>query len=129
VPLALPALMRAEKLQKRLSTVGFDWDSAEKVLDKINEEAREIVDARAQGLPQEEIAGEIGDLLFVVTNLARHLKVDPEAALRATNAKVVRRFRWIETALAARGLSPAEAGLEEMEALWVAAKAEEKKKG
>jgi ATP diphosphatase len=122
VPRALPALLRAEKLQKRLASVGFDWDSPEKVLDKIAEEAREVVDARAAGAPHAEIEGEIGDLLFVVVNLARHLKVDPEAALRVTNAKVVSRFKWIEAALAAKGSTPAAATLEEMEALWVAAK-------
>ncbi len=123
---ALPALLRADKLQKRLASVGFDWDSPEKVLDKISEEAREVVEARAAGAPQVEIEGEIGDLLFVVANLARHLKVDPEAALRVTNAKVVARFKSIEAALAVQGRKPAEASLEEMEELWQAAKAAEK---
>ncbi|HWA92461.1 MAG TPA: nucleoside triphosphate pyrophosphohydrolase [Rhizomicrobium sp.] len=121
---ALPALLRAEKLQKRMASVGFDWDSPERVLDKIAEEAGEIVEAHREGASQAEIEGEIGDLLFVVANLARHLKVDPEAALRTTNAKVVRRFKWIESALEAQGRSTADATLEEMEALWQQAKTE-----
>ena len=124
VTAALPALLRAEKLQKRMASVGFDWDSPERVLDKIAEEAGEIAQARRDGAGHAEIEGEIGDLLFVVSNLARHLKVDPEAALRVTNAKVVKRFRWIEAALAAQGRTTAEASLEEMEALWQRAKTE-----
>jgi MazG family protein len=122
VPAALPALVRAEKLQKRASSVGFDWNNAATVVDKIAEEAREVAEAQTQAEREEEI----GDLLFVVANLARHLKVDPEAALRSANAKFVRRFRHIETALAAQGSSPAAASLDEMEALWQAAKAKEK---
>jgi len=118
VPVALPALVRAEKLQKRASSVGFDWNSAALVIDKIAEEAREVAEAQTQAEREEEL----GDLLFVVANLARHLKVDPEAALRAANAKFIRRFRHIEAALAARGSSPAAASLEEMEALWQEAK-------
>jgi ATP diphosphatase len=119
---ALPALLRAEKLQKRMASVGFDWDSPERVLDKITEEAGEIVEASRSGAGKDEIAGEIGDLLFVVANLARHLKIDPESALRGTNEKVVRRFKWIETALAAEGRTTSQASLEEMEALWQQAK-------
>src|ERR1700761_6268380 len=122
VPLALPALLRAEKLQRRASSIGFDWDNATKVVEKIAEEAREIVDA---GQDQAKQAEEIGDLLFVVANLARHLKVDPEAALRAANAKFVRRFKFIEASLAADGREAAGASLEEMEALWQKAKLEE----
>jgi nucleoside triphosphate diphosphatase len=121
VPLALPALLRAEKLQRRASTVGFDWNDAHKVVEKIAEEAREVVDA---GLDPDKRAEEIGDLLFVMANLARHLKVDPEAALRAANAKFTRRFRFIEAALKAQGRSPSGASLEEMEALWQRAKTE-----
>jgi MazG family protein len=117
VPLALPALLRAEKLQRRASGVGFDWDDAGKVVEKLAEEAREIVEA-----PPEKQAEEVGDLLFVVANLARHLKVDPEAALRAANAKFTRRFKFIEGELQAQGRTPAAASLEEMEALWVKAK-------
>jgi MazG family protein len=119
VPLALPALLRADKLQRRASSVGFDWDNAAKVVDKIAEEAREVVDA---GLDPDKREEEIGDLLFVVANLARHLKVDPEAALRSANAKFTRRFHFIEAALKAEGRDPAEASLDEMEALWQKAK-------
>jgi len=120
VPLALPALLRAEKLQRRASSVGFDWNDATKVVDKLAEEAREVVEA---GLDQDQRTEEIGDLLFVVANLARHLKVDPEAALRAANAKFTRRFKFIETELEGAGRAPADASLEEMEALWQQAKA------
>jgi len=119
---ALPALTRAEKLQRRASTVGFDWNNAHLVLDKLAEEAREVLDAPGQAEREEEI----GDLLFVVANLARHLKVDPEAALRAANAKFTRRFHHIEAALAARGSKPGDSSLEEMEALWQEAKGLEK---
>ena len=126
VPHALPALLRAEKLQKRAATVGFDWDSAAKVVEKVAEEAQEIVDASSRGLPKEKLADEVGDLLFVVVNLARHLKIDPEDALRRTNAKFIRRFRAIEAALAAKGKTPTEASLDEMENLWQAAKQAEK---
>jgi ATP diphosphatase len=122
VPRALPALLRAVKLQKRASTVGFDWDSAPKVVEKIVEEAAEIAEAHAQGADSDKIEEEFGDLLFAAANLARHMKVDPEAALRAANAKFTRRFGAIERALAARGRTTAEASLEEMEALWQEAK-------
>jgi nucleoside triphosphate diphosphatase len=118
VPLALPALLRAEKLQRRASSVGFDWDDARKVVEKIAEEAREVAEAVDQAQRQEEI----GDLLFVVANLARHLKVDPEAALRAANAKFTRRFHYIEAALSAEGRTASAASLDEMEALWQKAK-------
>jgi ATP diphosphatase len=117
VPIALPALLRAEKLQRRASSVGFDWDDPGKVVAKLAEEAQEIVEA-----PPDKQAEEVGDLLFVVANLARHLKVDPEAALRAANAKFTRRFKFIETELQVQGRAPAVASLEEMEALWVKAK-------
>ncbi|MDE2135680.1 MAG: nucleoside triphosphate pyrophosphohydrolase [Alphaproteobacteria bacterium] len=122
VPRALPALLRAEKLQKRAGSVGFDWESAPKVVEKIAEEAGEIAEAQAAGAPAHKLEEEVGDLLFAVANLARHLKVGPEKALRAANAKFVRRFRAIEAGLAARGTTPADASLEEMEALWVEAK-------
>jgi ATP diphosphatase len=115
-------LLRAEKLQRRAASVGFDWDNAAKVIDKITEEAREVVDAGTDPVKRQE---EIGDLLFAVANLARHLNVDPEAALRATNAKFTRRFRHIEGALAAKGRTPESASLAEMEALWQAAKQNE----
>lgn len=122
---ALPALLRALKLQQRASSVGFDWDSAAKVVGKIAEEAQEIVQAQAMGAPREKLEDEIGDLLFAVANLARHLGVDPETALRATNAKFTRRFGAIETALAQQARSPADASLAEMEELWQAAKLQE----
>jgi nucleoside triphosphate diphosphatase len=122
VSLALPALTRAEKLQKRLSSVGFDWNSPQLVLDKVAEEAAEIVEAQASGASHAELEGEIGDLLFVIANLARHLKVDPEAALRATNSKVTRRFAWIESELAKQDRTASQATLTELEALWTLAK-------
>jgi ATP diphosphatase len=120
---ALPALMRAEKLQRRAASIGFDWDNPHTVVDKIAEEAREVVEA---GGDPEQRAEEIGDLLFAVANLARHLKVDPEAALRAANAKFTRRFQFIEASLEAQGRPTGEASLAEMEALWQAAKFAEK---
>ncbi len=126
VPRALPALMRAEKLQKRASKVGFDWDSAPKVVEKLTEEANEICEAQAEGAGPEKLEEEVGDLLFVVANLARHLKVDPEKALRTANAKFVRRFGHIETSLKAAGRSCEEASLDEMEALWGEAKKKER---
>jgi MazG family protein len=125
VPRALPALLRALKLQKCAASVGFDWDSAPKVVEKIAEEAAEIVEAQGAGASAEKLEEEVGDLLFAVANLARHLKVDPESALRAANEKFARRFRFIEKTLAARGSSPAAASLDEMEAIWQAAKEEE----
>jgi ATP diphosphatase len=115
-------LLRAEKLQKRLSSVGFDWDNAGRVLEKVTEEAGEIVEAQKQLASHAELEGEIGDLLFVIANLARHLKVDPESALRSTNAKVMRRWAWIEAALKAQGRGASDASLEELEALWLEAK-------
>lgn len=124
VPRALPALLRAVKLQKRAASVGFDWDSAPKVVEKIAEEANEIAEAEAAGADSGKLEEEMGDLLFAVTNLARHMKIDPETALRAANAKFVRRFGVIEKTLKARGRSTTEASLEEMEEIWQAAKAE-----
>ena len=128
VALALPALMRAEKLQKRAARVGFDWPDVSHVLDKLAEESAELVAARDSADPA-AIADEFGDLLFVVVNLGRHLGVDPEAALRGTNAKFTRRFRAIEAALAAAGRTPADATLDEMDAIWTAVKRAEKAKG
>jgi len=125
VPLALPALTRALKLQEKAGRVGFDWNDARAVLAKIREEADEIEAALDAGA-RDEAAAEIGDLLFALVNLARHLDADPEAVLRATNAKFERRFGTIEGALAARGKTPKEATLAEMDALWDEAKAAEK---
>ena len=122
VPTALPGLTRAVKLQANASSVGFDWNNARLVLAKIREEADEIEAALNEGASQDEVAGEVGDLLFAVANLARHLEADPEAALRKTNAKFERRFAYIETQLAAQGRGLEEASLEEMDALWNEAK-------
>ncbi|MDA0924736.1 MAG: nucleoside triphosphate pyrophosphohydrolase, partial [Proteobacteria bacterium] len=123
VALGLPALMRAEKLQKRAARVGFDWPDIALVIDKIAEEARELAEAR-DTLPQDKIAEEMGDLLFVMANLARHLKVDPEDALRRANAKFTRRFAFIEAELAKRGKRPDDSDLAEMDTLWDSAKRE-----
>ncbi|MCX8508292.1 MAG: nucleoside triphosphate pyrophosphohydrolase [Rhodobacteraceae bacterium] len=128
VALGLPGLTRAVKLQNRAARVGFDWPSTDEVIDKITEEARELNEARTH-LTEAEVFEEFGDLLFVMANLARHLKVDPEAALRAANEKFTRRFRAIEAALACRGKTPAESTLAEMDALWNAAKQAEKAQG
>ena len=125
VAIGLPALMRAAKLQKRAARVGFDWPSTDEVIDKITEEAAELTEAR-NTLTQKEVEEEFGDLLFVVANLGRHLKVDPEEALRAANAKFTRRFERVEALLAERGKTPTQSNLEEMDSLWDAAKLEEK---
>lgn len=126
VALGLPALLRALKLQKRAARVGFDWPEAGQVIDKIAEEARELVAARTT-LTQAEVVDEMGDLLFALANLARHLGVDPEAALRGTNDKFTRRFRYMEADLAKAGRGPADATLDEMETLWQAAKRAERR--
>jgi ATP diphosphatase len=125
IPSALPSLMRAIKLQNRAAEVGFDWPNAIHVTDKIAEEARELAEA-TEALPQEKVVEEFGDLLFAVANLARHLKLDPEDALRRANAKFVRRFRAIEVGIEAQGRPLADASLAEMEALWDEAKRKEK---
>ena len=125
VPVALPALKRAGKLTKRAARVGFDWPDAERVFEKFEEEAGELRAAIAHE-DAENIAEEIGDLLFVCANLARKLGVEPESALRAANAKFDRRFRAIETALKTQQRSAEEATLDEMEALWLDAKKAEK---
>ncbi len=125
VAMGLPGLTRAVKLQARAARVGFDWPSTDEVVAKIAEEAAELVEAR-EGLTAEEVEEEFGDLLFVMANLARHLHVEPEAALRAANTKFTRRFARIEDWLAEAGRSPAQSDLAEMDALWDRAKAEEK---
>ncbi len=124
VPVALPALTRALKLQDKAGQVGFDWNDPLAVLAKIREECDEIEAEIAAG-DRPKAQAEVGDLLFAVVNLARHLDADPEAALRATNVKFQRRFAAIERALAARGKRPQDATLAEMDALWDAAKAAE----
>ncbi len=124
VALGLPALLRALKLQKRLARVGFDWKETGPVLEKLIEEVQELNEA--QDISEDAREAEFGDLLFVLVNLARHWKIDPEAALRRTNAKVERRFAWIEARLAEAGKRPETSSLEEMDALWDAAKAEER---
>jgi len=128
VPRALPALVRAIKLQNRAAEVGFDWPNAVHVTDKIAEETRELAEAHASG-QSAKVAEEFGDLLFAMANLARHFKLDPEDALRAANAKFVRRFKAIEAGLEAQGRRPEDASLEEMEALWQEAKKAEGKRG
>ncbi|CAD5259296.1 nucleoside triphosphate pyrophosphohydrolase [Bosea sp. 62] len=117
VPTTLPALTRAWKLQAKASTVGFDWNNARLVLDKVREETAEIEEALAGG-DKAAIQEEIGDLLFVVANLARHVDADPEACLTAANAKFERRFAGIEAALERQGREPRQATLEELEELW-----------
>jgi nucleoside triphosphate diphosphatase len=126
VPVALPALTRALKLQNKAGAVGFDWNDPRAVLAKIREEADEIEAALDQN-DGRNAAAEVGDLLFAVVNLARHLDADPEGVLRATNLKFERRFASIEKALAARGKRPQDATLAEMDALWDEAKAAEKR--
>ncbi len=135
VPIALPALTRAEKLQAKAARVGFDWPSLAPVFDKMREELAELeavalpADPRGatppSGSPDPRIAEEIGDLLFVIANVARHLAVDPEEALRSANKKFTRRFAHIETRLAEQGKAPAGSTLEEMDALWDEAKSRE----
>ncbi len=125
VALGLPALTRALKLQKRAARVGFDWDDPAKVLDKLREEAEEIVAAQTAKDP-DAIEDEVGDLLFVAVNLARHLDIDPEAALRRSNEKFTRRFSFIEKSLNDQSTSVEDASLKDMDALWNAAKQVEK---
>jgi nucleoside triphosphate diphosphatase len=125
VPLALPALSRALKLQEKAGKVGFDWNDVRAVLKKIREEIIEV-EAEIEHGSAQAVSAEVGDLLFAAVNLARHLKVDPEAALRGANAKFERRFAHIENRLAAGGRTPESASLDEMEQLWAEAKAEER---
>ncbi len=127
VPRTLPALTRAVKLQKKAAQVGFDWGTVEPVLAKIAEEIGEIRHEIAMQAPPERLSDELGDVLFSVANLARYLHLDPETALRGTNAKFERRFRQIEGWLAERGYTPAQSTLAEMDALWEQAKMAERK--
>ena len=128
IPTALPALTRAQKLTAKAAKVGFDWPEAAQVIDKIHEELEEVKEASSSGR-KDRIEDEIGDLLFSVTNLARHFGIDPERALRRTNAKFERRFSSIEAALERQDRTLDEASLEEMEKLWVAAKTAEREPG
>ena len=120
---ALPALLRAEKIQKRAARVGFDWKKTGPVIDKIEEELGELRAELAAGtVDPARVTDELGDVLFAVANLARHCRIDPEAALRGTNDKFERRFRYIEARLGEQGRKAADASLEEMETLWQEAK-------
>jgi ATP diphosphatase len=122
VPVALPALTRATKLGKRTAQVGFDWPSVDGALDKLDEEIGELRRAVNEQHQHAQIEDEIGDVLFCVTNVCRHLRVDPEEALRRANAKFERRFGFVEQALRAQGRRPEDATLDEMETLWQAGK-------
>jgi len=121
VPRTLPAIQRAEKLQKRAAHVGFDWPEASQVLDKIEEEIAELRAAMEEN-DQAHIQDELGDVMFAMVNLARHVNVKPEMAIRSTNEKFERRFKFLESRLVKQGVPLKEASLEQMEALWVAAK-------
>lgn len=123
IPVAIPALTRALKLQQKAATVGFDWGEAAPILDKIEEEIGELRAAIASNR-QAEIADEFGDVIFAIVNLGRHLSVDPEAALAGTNEKFRSRFHYVETALSQANSSLKDASLDEMEELWQKAKAE-----
>lgn len=125
VAVGLPALLRAVKLQKRAARVGFDWPETTQVLEKLQEEANELVEADQAQDPDARFE-EFGDFLFVVANLARHLDIDPEAALRSANEKFRRRFKAIERKLWQSGSSPEQSSLAEMDALWDAVKLEER---
>jgi len=126
VPLAFPALTRALKLQKRAATVGFDWRERARVMEKLDEEIGELNEAIASGAPKEKLTDELGDILFVAVNLARHLGVDPEEALRATNDKFTRRFAHVEDTVAKNGHTLGNVTLEEMDAAWDDAKKHER---
>jgi MazG family protein len=132
VPVALPALTRAVKLQDKAARVGFDWPSLAPVVAKMKEELAELEEIVSSGVrpagsdPNAKVEEEFGDLLFVIANVARHLKLDPEGALRMANQKFIRRFRYIEERLAQAGKTPDQSNLEEMDALWNEAKARER---
>lgn len=122
VPVAMPPLARAVKLQDVAGSVGFDWNDPKAVIAKIREELDELEAEIDGGGASSAVEGELGDVLFALANLGRHLKVDPDSALRATNEKFRRRFGYIERTLAAEGRSPRETSLADMEALWQRAK-------
>jgi nucleoside triphosphate diphosphatase len=121
IPVAMPALQRSYKIQKKLAAVGFDWKSAEELFPVVESEWREVQEAVASGI-QDSVEDEIGDMLFAMVNLARHYKVDPESALRRSNRKVERRFAYIEDQLMLQGKTPAQASMDDMEMLWQQAK-------
>ena len=121
IPRSLPALVEAQQMTARAAQVGFDWPSAEQVLEKLHEELNEFAEARVRG-NRDELEDELGDMLLVLVNLARFVKVDPEQALRRTNAKFRGRFAYVERKLAERGKTPADSTLEEMDGLWEEAK-------
>ena len=125
VPLNFPGLTRAAKLQKRASSVGFDWPSIDGVVEKVEEELAEVKQAINDG-DSKAVAEELGDLLFATVNVCRHTKVEPETALRGANQKFENRFRYIEAALAERGILPQDASLELMDALWDEAKEQQR---
>ncbi len=124
IPRSLPALVEAAQISSRAAGAGFDWENAEQVLDKLHEELSELAEAR-ENASHEEIEGEVGDLLFVLVNLARFVKVDPEQALRKSNAKFRRRFAHVEKSLQARGKNLSESNVQEMEEIWQEAKRSE----
>ena len=121
IPRTLPALMEAQHISSRVAQVGFDWEHLDQVVEKLHEELAEFQEARVKA-SRDELEGELGDMLFVIVNLARFAKVDPEQALRRTNAKFRERFGYVEARLAKRGKSPADSTIEEMEGLWQEAK-------
>ncbi len=124
IPLSMPALLRAYKIQSRVAKVGFDWPSINGVLEKLEEEMRELKEAIKSG-QSEKIEEELGDVLFSIVNIARFLKVDPEAALRKTNRKFEKRFKKIEEILKEKGKSPKDMSLQEMDLIWEEIKKEE----
>jgi MazG family protein len=128
VPRSLPALVEAQQIASRAARAGFDWENVDQVFDKLKEELRELDAARREG-HQDEVEDELGDMLFVIVNIARFLKVDPEQALRRTNAKFRRRFAHVEQGLSSAGKKLEQATIDEMEALWQAAKTGEKAGG
>lgn len=122
VPATFPALVRSAKLQKRAAQVGFDWPDKSPVIAKVKEELDEVQEAISNNAPVTSVEEEIGDLLFAVTNLARHMKIDAEQALQSANRKFIRRFTYIERELSAQNKKPSESNLEEMDELWNKAK-------
>lgn len=121
IPGSIPALQRAYKIQKKLATVGFDWKEPQDLFSVVEQEIQEVREAMDSGM-QEKIEDELGDVLFAVVNLCRHLKVEPETALRGANRKVQRRFAYVENALQRTGKTPEQVSLDEMEGLWQQAK-------